>query len=79
MLGQRLKIARTAAGLWLRDLSDRIGNQVSAQMIGRHEHDETMPESTALIALADALGVSENYLLDPSHLRLEASSFARSA
>jgi Zn-dependent peptidase ImmA (M78 family) len=77
MLGQRLKIARTAAGLSLRDLSDKTGNQVSAQMIGRYEHDDGLPGSTVLIALADALGVSENYLLDPSDLRLESIEFRK--
>src|SRR5580700_536243 len=77
MLGQRLKIARTAAGLSLRDLSDKTGNQVSAQMIGRYEHDDGLPGSTVLIALADALGVSENYLLDPTDLRLESVEFRK--
>jgi Zn-dependent peptidase ImmA (M78 family) len=77
MLGQRLKIARTAARLSLRDLADRIGNQVSAQMIGRYEHNEGLPGSTVLIALADALGVSENYLLDPTDLRLESVEFRK--
>ena len=71
MIGQRLKVARTAAGLSLRDLQGKIGNLVSAQMIGRYEHDEAMPGSAVLIALADALAVSETYLLDESELQLE--------
>jgi Zn-dependent peptidase ImmA (M78 family)/DNA-binding XRE family transcriptional regulator len=77
MLGQRLKIARTGAGLSLRDLADRIGNQVSAQMIGRYERNEALPGSTVLIAIADALAVSENYLLDPTDLRLEGVEFRK--
>ena len=69
MIGQRLKVARAAAGLSLRDLQARIGNLVSAQMIGRYERDEAMPGSAVLIALSDALGVSETYLVDPSDLQ----------
>lgn len=77
MIGQRLKVARTAAGLSLRDLQSKIGNLVSAQMIGRYERDEAMPGSAVLIALADALGVSETYLLEESELQLEAVEFRK--
>ena len=77
MIAQRLKMARTATGLSLRELQEKIGNLVTAQMIGRYERDEAMPGSAALIALADALDVSENYLLDQSELRLEAVEFRK--
>jgi Zn-dependent peptidase ImmA (M78 family)/transcriptional regulator with XRE-family HTH domain len=77
MIGQRLKVARTAAGLSLRELQEKIGNLVTAQMIGRYERDEAMPGSAVLIALADALDVSENYLVDQSDLRLEAVEFRK--
>ena len=66
MIGSRLKLARSASGLSLRGLSDRIGNRVTAQAIGKYERDESMPSSGVLIALADALHVSVNYLVgDP--------------
>ena len=58
MLGQRLKLARSAAGLSLRGLEERIGNRVTAQAIGKYERDESIPSSGVLIALADALSVS---------------------
>jgi Zn-dependent peptidase ImmA (M78 family)/transcriptional regulator with XRE-family HTH domain len=77
MFDQRLKVARAASGLSLRQLADKIGNQVSAQMIGRYERGEAMPGSTVLLALADALGVSENYLLDPTDLTLENVEFRK--
>jgi Zn-dependent peptidase ImmA (M78 family) len=77
VLGHRLKIARMAAGLSLRGLADRIKNQVSAQMIARYERNEGLPSSTVLIALADALAVSEDYLLDQSDLRLEGVEFRK--
>ena len=66
MIGNRLKLARSATGLSLRALSDRIDNRVTAQAIGKYERDESMPSSGVLIALADALNVSVNYLVgDP--------------
>lgn len=63
MIGERLKLARSAAGLSLRELEERVGGLVSAQAIGKYERDEMMPGSEILIALARALGVSEDYLL----------------
>jgi Zn-dependent peptidase ImmA (M78 family)/transcriptional regulator with XRE-family HTH domain len=75
--GQRLKIVRSASGLSLRALAARIGNRVSAQMIGRYERGEAMPNSVVVLALAHALRVSENYLLDPEDLRLENVEFRR--
>lgn len=67
MIGNRLKLARSATGLSLRALSDRIDNRVTAQAIGKYERDESMPSSGVLIALADALNVSVNYLVgDPA-------------
>src|ERR1039458_6606026 len=77
MIGQRLKVARTASGLSRRELQEKIGNLVTAQMVGRYERDEAMPGSAILVALADALDVSENYLVDQSDLRLEAVEFRK--
>ena len=62
MIPRRLKISRAAAGLSLRGLEAAIGNRVTAQAIGRYERGESMPSSGILIALADALGVSVDYL-----------------
>ena len=56
MIGKRLKLARSAAGLSLRDLQAKIGNRVTAQAIGKYERDEAVPSSGVLMALADALG-----------------------
>jgi len=46
-------------------------------MIGRYEHDEAMPGWAVLIALADALAVSETYLLDESQVQLESVEFRK--
>ena len=51
LIGQRLKLARTAAGLSLRGLEERIGHRVTAQAVGKYERNESMPSSGVLIAL----------------------------
>lgn len=77
MIGQRLKAARVASGLSLRGLEARIGNRVTAQAIGKYERNESMPSSGVLIALASALGVSEDYLLSPDELVLDGVEFRK--
>ena len=77
MIGQRLKLARAAAGLSLRDLSARIGNRVTAQAIGKYERNESMPGSGVLIALADALDISVDYLTGDQEMVLEAVEFRK--
>ncbi len=77
MIGQRLKLARSAAGLSLRDLEEKIGNRVTAQAIGKYERNESMPSSGVLIALADALGVSVDYLVGDQEMMLEGVEFRK--
>jgi Zn-dependent peptidase ImmA (M78 family) len=77
MIGSRLKLAREAAGLSLRELEARIDALVSAQAIGKYERDEMMPSSTVLIALAKALAVSPDYLLSKREVALTDVDFRR--
>ena len=77
MIGQRLKLSRSAAGLSLRDLEARIGNRVTAQAISKYERNESMPSSGVLIALADALDVSVDYLAGDGDILLEAVEFRK--
>lgn len=79
MIGNRLKLARGAAGLSLRALESRIGGRVTAQAIGKYERNESMPSSGVLIALADALGVSDEYLTNDQDLVLETVEFRKNA
>ena len=79
MIGKRLKLARTAAGLSLRGLAAVIEQRVSAQAIGKYERDETMPGSGVLIALADALHTSVDYLLGDPDLLLDDLKFRKNA
>ena len=77
MIGTRLKLARSAAGLSLRALEGRIGGRVTAQAIGKYERNESIPGSGVLIALAKALGVSVEYLTSEQDLVLEAVEFRK--
>lgn len=77
MIGKRLKLARAAAGISLRDLAERIGNRVSAQQIGKYERDEDVPGSAVLIALSHALGVSVDYLVGDQEMVLEGVEFRK--
>jgi transcriptional regulator with XRE-family HTH domain len=77
MIGQRLKLARAASGLSLRDLQSAIDNLVTAQAIGKYERDEAMPSSGVLSALGSALNVSEDYLLSTDELVLDGVEFRK--
>ena len=77
MIGSRLKLAREAAGLSLRELEARIDNLVSAQAIGKYERDEMMPSSRVLLALAKALAVTPDYLLSKREIELAEIDFRK--
>jgi Zn-dependent peptidase ImmA (M78 family) len=77
MIGQRLKLARAASGLSLRELEAKIGNLVTAQAIGKYERNEDMPSSGVLHALASALKVTEDYLLAADELVLDGVEFRK--
>ena len=77
MIGNKLKVARSASGLSLRALSDAMGGIVSAQAIGKYERNEDMPSSRVLMALAKALDVTEEYLLNEDEIALEGVDFRK--
>lgn len=77
MIGERIKLARARRALSLRELEARIDNLVSAQAIGKYERGEMMPGSRVLMALADALEVSESYLAGQSGVELENVEFRK--
>ena len=76
-MGPRLKLARAAMGLSLRDLSNKIGNRVTAQAIGKYERQESVPGSAVLMALSKALGVSVDYLVSEQDLALDGVEFRK--
>lgn len=77
MIGNRLKRARDALGLSLRELESALNGQVSAQAIGKYERNEMMPSSTVLLALAKALQVSPEHLLKERTIELAGVDFRK--
>lgn len=77
MIGHRLKRARAALGLSLRDLEAAVNSQVSAQAIGKYERDEMMPGSSVLLAMANALQITPEYLLSEREIALTGVDFRK--
>lgn len=77
MIGMRLKRAREAAGLSLRELEAAIQERVTAQAIGKYERNESMPSSGVLLALAKALNVSPEFLLSEREIELAGVDFRK--
>ena len=75
MIGERLRLARTAAGLTLRDVAAEIEGLVTAQAISLYERDASMPSDGVLEALADALQLPVTYLSDARQMNLEFVKF----
>lgn len=77
MIGNRLKRAREALGLSLRELEAAIQIRVTAQAIGKYERDESMPSSGVLLVLAKALGVSPEFLMSERQIELAGVDFRK--
>jgi Zn-dependent peptidase ImmA (M78 family)/transcriptional regulator with XRE-family HTH domain len=77
MFADRLKLARKKAGLSLRELSEALGGQVSAQAIGKYERGEMMPSSRTLLALSRTLEISLDYLMGAQVQKLDGVEFRK--
>lgn len=77
MIGERVKRARLAAGLSMDSLGKVAG--VSANMIKKYEHDQSMPSSGVLIRLADALNVRSEYFFRPARVELADIEYRKRA
>jgi Zn-dependent peptidase ImmA (M78 family)/transcriptional regulator with XRE-family HTH domain len=74
-IGERLKIARRAAGMSQRDLAEAAG--VSAMAISKYERDLDIPSSGVLLRLAAALSVKIEYFLRPVTVVITVPSYRR--
>jgi Zn-dependent peptidase ImmA (M78 family) len=72
-VGGRIRLARKAAGLSQRKLASMCN--LSAMAISKYENDLMMPQSSALLAIAQALNVSIEFLLKSSEVRLVAPAY----
>jgi Zn-dependent peptidase ImmA (M78 family)/transcriptional regulator with XRE-family HTH domain len=75
MIGDRIKQARQAAGLALRDLAEECG--LSAMAISKYERGEITPSSEALLALGKALGVRVEYFFRDHEVALEEVEYRK--
>lgn len=67
----RLASARKMAGLSLQQLSDLLGAKgVSKQALNKYEQGKMKPESSVLVALANALGVSVDYFFAKPNVKI---------
>ena len=77
MLGERIRLARLAARMTLRELADKVG--VTAQAISKYETGKDMPRQSVLLRLADATKVNTAYLLHPMTVKLHEVEFRKRA
>jgi Zn-dependent peptidase ImmA (M78 family)/DNA-binding XRE family transcriptional regulator len=75
MLGARIKQARQAACLSLRELADLVG--ISAMAISKYERDEIKPSSDVLLRLAQALDVRTEYFFRQTTIEIEAAEYRK--
>ena len=74
-MGERIKQARIAAGLSLRELAERVG--VSAMAISKYENGQMSPGSDVLIRLGNAVGVKVGYFLRPLQVEVQCPAFRK--
>lgn len=61
VFGKRLQMARSKEGFSLRQLSEKLNNEISHTALSKYEKGEMFPSSNILIKLSKALSVSVDY------------------
>jgi Zn-dependent peptidase ImmA (M78 family)/DNA-binding XRE family transcriptional regulator len=74
-LGERIKLARQAAGLSQRETAAKAG--ISAQAVSKYERGLDVPSSGVLLRLAPALDVRTEFLLRPARPGIPALEFRK--
>lgn len=72
-----LKSARIKAGLSGAELCRRLDGIVSKQAISKYEKGLMLPDSTTLIALANALSVNIDYFFRANHCQIEQVNYRK--
>ena len=76
-IGQRIKQARKANYMSLRNLAEKT--EISPMAISKYERDLDMPSSGVLLRLAQALGVSIDFLIRPMSITVELQAYRKHA
>jgi len=74
MIGVRLRVARARMNYSMRELGGKL--DVSANMVKKYEHDESMPSSSVLMAMCRELDVSVEWLLSAEPLDFRSTEHA---
>ena len=77
MFGQRLRLARSRAGLSMRALAEQMAPRVTAQAISKYEAGKMLPSSAVLVALGKALDVSLDFLMSAQVESLDGLEFRK--
>jgi transcriptional regulator with XRE-family HTH domain len=77
MVGERLKAARAAAGLSMRELAKKA--DISPMAVSKYERGLDIPGSAVLLRMAKALGIKAEYLLRPNRVAAVTPAFRRRA
>ena len=80
MIGDRIRLARGMRGMSLRALAAKLeDNSLTAQSLSKYERNEVVPNGSVLVELAEKLGVSLDFLLDPHELEIKGIDFRAKA
>ncbi len=74
-LGQQITALRKKKGISQADLGKQV--DTSGDIIGRYERDEVKPSIEVVVRLADALGVSLDFLVGKTDLELDNATINR--
>ncbi len=77
-IGERLRSARLAAGLSLRDLAAKAA-PLSPTAISKYERGEDMPRPSTLLRLASALHLQSAYFLRPTTVTVECPRYRKNS
>lgn len=75
MFGERLHLARKASGLSMKKLADAVG--VSANMIKKYEHNQSIPSSSIMLKLADVLSTRVEFFFRAEQVTLEGVEYRK--
>ncbi len=75
MIGDRIKQARKASGMNLRDLAGKAG--ITAMAISKYENNQSTPSSGILLELAKALGVRTEYFFRRAKVELHEVEYRK--
>ena len=77
VFANRLKQARIMQGFSMEQLCNKMNNIITRQSISKYEIGKMMPDSTTLISLSNALGVSVDYFFRPLTITIENVEFRK--